>query len=169
MRWPNAVSRVFELVSTASILVCNWVSRARLSVLFLVTVVLVASIRWPNAVSRLTLSVLFCTTVALVVSMRWPNAVSRAWELASTVLMLFCNAVLAAFNWFRFTASVPCVPAATLMIWRSLPTAPADRMLLRLFDDELLPRITELKLLVVILLPITKVLSALIVLSLPKA
>ena len=30
------------------------------------------------------------------------------------------------FNWFTLTASVPSVPGATLVIWRSLPTAPTD-------------------------------------------
>ena len=53
-------------------------------------------------------------------------------------------AVDSEFNWLTFTASVFCVPAATLMICRSLPTEPTDTTLLRPSLFELAPIATEL-------------------------
>ncbi len=37
----------------------------------------------------------------------------------------------AAFSWATFTASVSAVPAATLVIWRSLPAEPTDTVFAR--------------------------------------
>ncbi|MCY1296891.1 hypothetical protein D9M71_371570 [compost metagenome] len=47
------------------------------------------------------------------------------------------------FNWSRLTASVPAVPAPTLVICRSLPALPTDTLLAR-SATELAPRATEL-------------------------
>jgi hypothetical protein len=46
-------------------------------------------------------------------------------------------------SWLRLTASVSSVPAATLMIWRSLPTEPTDTTLLRVPLVEFAPIATE--------------------------
>ena len=53
-------------------------------------------------------------------------------------------AVDSEFSWLTFTASVFCVPAATLMICRSLPEEPTDTTLLRPSLFELAPIATEL-------------------------
>jgi hypothetical protein len=47
------------------------------------------------------------------------------------------------FNWLTLTASVFCVPAATLMIWRSLPIEPTETTLMRELLFELAPIATE--------------------------
>ncbi|PFH08934.1 hypothetical protein BCF11_1313 [Collimonas sp. PA-H2] len=54
-------------------------------------------------------------------------------------------AVDSEFNWLTLTASVFCVPAATLMICRSLPTEPTDTTLGRVPLVELAPIAIELE------------------------
>ncbi|CAJ0809165.1 hypothetical protein LMG19083_04865 [Ralstonia psammae] len=57
----------------------------------------------------------------------------------ATLLTWVCTA----FNCDMFTASVGITPAATLVIWRSLPAVPTDTVLARV-ATELAPRATEL-------------------------
>ncbi len=47
------------------------------------------------------------------------------------------------FSWFRFTASVPCVPGATFVIWRCWSALPTDTTFERPPSFELAPIATE--------------------------
>ncbi len=57
----------------------------------------------------------------------------------SAVDSVVCTCV----SWFTFTASVPCVPGATLMTWRCCVSLPTDTTFWRLLSVELAPIATE--------------------------